>query len=102
MLLLQTMFKTLNEISTSNLHSGSVFDLLFEMNYLNTNQDNTDTIYREYPNPIHESLPTSTDEPVQLSSIRFLTCTFRASCYNSRLSWAHTPFINLVVSRTDC
>ena len=67
MLLLHTMFNTVNEISTSNLHSGSVFDLLFEMNYLNTNQDNTDKIYREYPNPTHESLPTSTDEPAQFS-----------------------------------
>ena len=26
-----------------------------------------------------------------------LTCTFRASCYSTRLSWAHTPVINWAV-----
>ena len=25
----------------------------------------------------------------------FLTCTFRASCYSTRLAWAHTPVINI-------
>ena len=34
---------------------------------------------------------------IQFNSIRFLTCTFRASCYSTRLSWAHTPDINWVV-----
>ena len=33
----------------------------------------------------------------QSDSVRFLTCTFRASCYSTRLSWAHTPFINWAV-----
>ena len=33
----------------------------------------------------------------QFSSVRFLTCTFRASCYSTRLSWAHTPVINWAV-----
>ena len=28
---------------------------------------------------------------------RFLMCTFRASCYSTHLSWAHTPVINWVV-----
>ena len=32
-----------------------------------------------------------------VKSIRFLTCTFRSSCYSTRLSWAHTPVINWVV-----
>ena len=34
---------------------------------------------------------------VQFSSVRFLTCTFRASCYRTRLSWGHTPVISWVV-----
>ena len=33
----------------------------------------------------------------QFSTIRFLTCTFRTSCYSTHLSWAHTPVINWVV-----
>ena len=32
----------------------------------------------------------------QFSSVRFLTCTFRASCCSTRLSLAHTPVINWV------
>ena len=31
---------------------------------------------------------------VLIMLLRFLTCTFRASCYSTRLSWAHTPIIN--------
>ena len=28
------------------------------------------------------------------NSIKFLKCAFKASCYSTRLSWAHTPVIN--------
>ena len=37
---------------------------------------------------------------VQFNSIQFssiITCTFRPSCYSTRLSWAHTSVINCVV-----
>ena len=30
--------------------------------------------------------------------VRFLMCTFRACCYSTRLSWAHTQVINCVVT----
>ena len=33
--------------------------------------------------------------PIQFNEV--LTFTFRASCYSTRLSWAHTPVINWIV-----
>ena len=42
--------------------------------------------------------------PIAKSSQLDLTCILRASCYNTRLSWAHTPDIDSLgyVSRTVC
>ena len=31
------------------------------------------------------------------NSVSFLICTFRASCYSTRLSWAHTQIINCLL-----
>ena len=34
---------------------------------------------------------------VKVNVKEVLTCTFRVSCYSTRLSWAHTPVINWAV-----
>ena len=38
---------------------------------------------------------------LKFSSVRFLTCTFRASCYSTCLSWAHSSYQLGCLSRTD-
>ena len=37
----------------------------------------------------------SNETSIQFNSV--LTCTFRESCYSTRLSWAHTPVISWAV-----
>ena len=64
------------------------------LNYLNTH------IHRRYKHAHHETknrLSGLGAGGESGQSVRFLTCTFRASYYSTRLSWAHTPVINWVV-----
>ena len=41
--------------------------------------------------------PTSSIYFIVFCLLGILTCTFRTSCYSTRLSWAHIPVINWIV-----